>query len=91
LNGRAGWGSYQHVGIGITAAGSNTYAAVLFYDFLLSRAGMEVIRERRRIPTRPDVTVPYLRPYRLLPFDSDVVASFDRHISLFRDTFKPGL
>jgi hypothetical protein len=52
---------------------------------------MEVIRERRRIPTRPDVTVAYLKPYRLLPFDSDVVASFDRYISLFRDIFKPGL
>jgi len=81
----------NNVGVGITAAGSNIYAAALFYDFLLSRAGMEVIRERRRIPTRPDVTVPYLKPYRLLPFDSDVVANFDRYIALFRDIFKPGL
>jgi iron(III) transport system substrate-binding protein len=81
----------NNVGAGITATGSNTHAAVLFYDFLLSRAGMEIIRDRRRIPTRPDVTVPYLKPYRLLPFDSEVVASFDRQISLFRDIFKPGL
>ena len=81
----------NNVGAGITATGSNTHAAVLFYDFLLSRAGMEIIRDRRRIPTRPDVTVPYLKPYRLLPFDSEVVATFDRQISLFRDIFKPGL
>ena len=57
----------------------------------LDHRRMEIIRDRRRIPTRPDVTVPYLKPYRLLPFDSEVVASFDRQISLFRDIFKPGL
>ena len=81
----------NNVGVGICAAGDNVHAAVLFYDFLLSRAGMEIIKERHRIPTRPDVTVPYLKPYRLLPFDSQVVEGFDRYVKLFRDTFKPGL
>lgn len=79
----------NNVGVGIANAGSNVHASVLFYDFLLSRAGMETIKERRRIPTRPDVTVPYLKPYRLLPFDSQATESFDRSVSLFRDLFKP--
>ncbi|MGE5819712.1 MAG: ABC transporter substrate-binding protein [Deltaproteobacteria bacterium] len=79
----------NNVGVGIANAGSNVHASVLFYDFLLSRAGMETIKERRRIPTRPDVTVPYLKPYRLLPFDSQATESFDRSVSFFRDTFKP--
>ena len=79
----------NNVGVGIAAAGSNVHASVLFYDFLLSRSGMETIKERRRIPTRPDVTVPYLKPYRLLPFDSQATESFDRSVSLFREIFKP--
>jgi len=79
----------NNVGVGIVAAGSNIHAAALFYDFLLSRAGMETIKERRRIPTRPDVTVPYLKPYRLLPFDSQATESFNRSVSLFREIFKP--
>jgi len=81
----------NNVGVGITAAGSNTYAAARFCDFLLSRAGMEIIRGGRRIPTRPDVTFSYLKSYRLRPFDSEAVASFDRQISVFRDIFEPGL
>jgi len=80
---------FNKVGVGIAATGSNTHAAVLFYDFILSRTGMEIIKERRRIPTRPDVTVPYLKPYKLLPFDSQAVESFDRYVSQFRDIFKP--
>lgn len=79
----------NNVGVGITAAGKNVYAAALFYDFLLSRAGMETIRERRRIPTRPDVSVPYLKPYRLLPFNSQAAEHFDRSVTLFREIFKP--
>lgn len=78
------------VGIAITSTGSNIHAAALFYDFVLSRTGMETIRERHRVPTRPDVTVPYLKPYRLLPFDSQAMDDFDKYISLFRDIFKPG-
>ncbi len=80
---------FNKVGVGIAAAGSNPHASVLFYDFILSRAGMEIIRERRRIPTRPDVTVPYLKPYKLLPFDSQAVESFDRYVAKFQDIFKP--
>ena len=78
------------VGVAITSGGTNTHASALFYDFILSRAGMEIIRDRRRVPTRPDVTVPYLKPYRLLPFDSQVMDDFDRYVALFRDIFKPG-
>jgi iron(III) transport system substrate-binding protein len=80
---------FNKVGLGIATAGSNLHASVLFYDFVLSRAGMEIIKERRRIPTRPDVTVPYLKSYKLLPFDSQALESFDRYVAQFRDIFKP--
>jgi iron(III) transport system substrate-binding protein len=78
------------VGIGVTSAGANTHAAVLYYDFLLSRTGMEIMKARNRIPTRPDVTVPYLKPYKLLPFDAQVVEHFDRYVTRFKDLLKPG-
>ena len=77
------------VGAAITSTGANVYSSALFYDFLLSRAGMETIRASRRIPTRPDVTAPYLKPYKLLPFDPQVMDEFDKYVALFRDTFKP--
>jgi iron(III) transport system substrate-binding protein len=80
----------NNVGVAIANAGSNVHASVLFYDFILSRAGMEIIKERRRVPTRPDVTVPYLKPFKLLPFDSSG-ENFDRSVTLFREIFKPGL
>jgi hypothetical protein len=65
------------------------YTSALFYDFLLSRSGMETIRASRRIPTRPDVTATYLKPYNLLPFEQSVMDDFDKYVTLFRDTFKP--
>jgi iron(III) transport system substrate-binding protein len=77
------------VGAGITSTGNSVYTSALFYDFLLSRAGMETIRASRRIPTRPDVTAPYLKPYKLLPFEQQVMDDFDKYVTLFRDTFKP--
>ena len=79
----------NNVGISVTTAGVNTHAAVLYYDFLLSRTGMEIMKSRNRIPTRPDVTVPYLKPYKLLPFDAQVVEHFDRYVAQFKDLLKP--
>jgi iron(III) transport system substrate-binding protein len=78
------------VAAGITSTGANIYTSALFYDFLLSRPGMETIRASRRIPTRPDVTAPYLKPYKLLPFEQSVMDEFDKYVALFRDIFKPG-
>jgi iron(III) transport system substrate-binding protein len=77
------------VGAAITSTGANVHTSALFYDFLLSRGGMETIRASRRIPTRPDVTAPYLKPYKLLPFDPQVMDEFDKYVALFRETFKP--
>jgi iron(III) transport system substrate-binding protein len=77
------------VAAAITSTGANVYTAALFYDFLLSRTGMETIRASRRIPTRPDVTATYLKPYKLLPFDQSVMDDFDKYVALFRETFKP--
>lgn len=77
------------VGVAITSTGANAYSSALFYEFLLSRAGMETIRSSRRIPTRPDVTAPYLKPYKLLPFEQSVMEEFDKYVTLFRETFKP--
>lgn len=78
------------VAAAITTTGANIYTSALFYDFLLSRPGMETIRASRRIPTRPDVTAPYLKPYKLLPFEQSVMDEFDKYVALFRDIFKPG-
>ena len=50
---------------------------------------METIGASRRIPTRPDVTATYLKPYKLLPFEQSVMDDFDKYVTLFRDTFKP--
>ena len=77
------------VAAAITSTGANIYTSALFYDFLLSRPGMETIRASRRIPTRPDVMAPYLKPYKLLPFEQQVMDDFDKYVALFRDTFKP--
>jgi iron(III) transport system substrate-binding protein len=77
------------VAAAITNTGANIYSSALFYDFLLSRPGMETIRASRRIPTRPDVTAPYLKSYKLLPFDQQVMDDFDKYVTLFRETFKP--
>jgi iron(III) transport system substrate-binding protein len=77
------------VAAAVTSTGANIYTAALFYDFLLSRPGMETIRASRRIPTRPDVTAPYLKPYKLLPFEQSVMDDFDKYVALFRETFKP--
>lgn len=78
------------VAAGITSTGANVYTAALFYDFLLSRQGMETIRASRRIPTRPDVTAPYLKPYKLLPFEQQVMDDFEKYVTMFRETFRPG-
>jgi iron(III) transport system substrate-binding protein len=77
------------VAAAVSSTGNSVYTAALFYDFLLSRPGMETIRASRRIPTRPDVTAPYLKPYRLLPFDQQVMDEFDKYVALFRETFRP--
>jgi iron(III) transport system substrate-binding protein len=77
------------VGIAVTSTGTSMHTAALFYDFALSRPGMETIRASRRIPTRPDVTAPYLKPYKLLPFDQQVMDDFDKHVATFREVFKP--
>ena len=50
---------------------------------------METIRASRRIPTRPDVTGTFLKPYKLLPFEQSVMDDFDKYVTLFRDIFKP--
>jgi iron(III) transport system substrate-binding protein len=78
------------VAAAITSTGANIYTSALFYDFLLSRPGMETIRASRRIPTRPDVTAPYLKPYKLLPFEQQVMDDFDNYVAMFRKTFEPG-
>jgi iron(III) transport system substrate-binding protein len=78
------------IGIAMTGAGSHPHAAALFYDFILSRAGMESIKRRHRVPARPDVTVPYLRPYQLLAFDGQAMDEFTAYVALFREIFKPG-
>lgn len=78
------------VGAALTSTGNSPHTSALFYDFLLSRTGMETIRASRRIPTRPDVTAPYLKPYKQIPFEPQVFDEFDKHVATFREVFKPG-
>ncbi|MGH7873147.1 MAG: ABC transporter substrate-binding protein [Candidatus Binatia bacterium] len=77
------------VAAAVSSTGSSVYTAALFYDFLLSRQGMETIRASRRIPTRPDVTAPYLKPYKLLPFEQQSMDDFEKYVATFREVFKP--
>jgi hypothetical protein len=44
----------------------------------------------RGIPTRPDVTALYLKPYKLLPFEQQVMDDFKKYVTMFRETFRPG-
>ena len=80
---------------GITARAPNPNAAKLFLDFMISRAGQEVFRERDYIPTHPDVPAkrPELKPetggYKAVVYSPEEVdASAKRWAEIFRDIFR---
>ena len=44
--------------IGVVARAANPYAALLFADFMLSREGQELLKERNRVPANQSVETP---------------------------------
>ena len=44
--------------IGVVARAANPYAALLFADFMLSREGQELLKERNRVPSNQSVETP---------------------------------
>ena len=76
--------------VGLSSKAPNPNAGKLFIDFLLSKAGQEVLRAQKRIPDRVD-TAPELP--RLIEGIKPVFGSpemygdFNRYIKLFQETF----
>jgi ABC-type Fe3+ transport system substrate-binding protein len=80
---------------GITDKAAHPNAARLFLDFMISRAGQEVFRERDYIPMHPDVPAknPELKPetggYKAVVFGPEEVdANAKRWADIFRDIFR---
>jgi ABC-type Fe3+ transport system substrate-binding protein len=80
---------------GMTARAPNPNAARLFLDFMVSRAGQEVFRERDYIPMHPDVPAkrPELKPetggYKAVVYSPEEVdANHKRWADIFRDIFR---
>ena len=76
--------------VGLSSKAPNPNAGKLFIDFLLSKAGQEVLRAQKRIPDRVD-TAPELP--RLIEGIKPVFGSpemygdYNRYIKLFQETF----
>jgi iron(III) transport system substrate-binding protein len=77
---------------GITAKAPHPNAARLFLDFMISRAGQEVFRERDYIPMHPDVAAknPQLKPetggYKAVIYSPEEVdANAKRWATIFQD------
>jgi iron(III) transport system substrate-binding protein len=80
---------------GMTAKAAHPNAARLFLDFMISRAGQEVFRERDYIPMHPDVAAknPQLKPetggYKAVVYSPEEVdANAKRWATLFQDIFR---
>jgi hypothetical protein len=73
----------------VTSTGNGVYFGALLRFLAVPHRHAETIRASRRVPTRPDVTAPYLKPYKLLPFEPQAIDDFDKYVALFRDSFKP--
>jgi ABC-type Fe3+ transport system substrate-binding protein len=80
---------------GITAKAAHPNAARLFLDFMISRAGQEVFRERDYIPVHPDVGAknPKLKPetggYKAVVYSPEEVdANAKRWATIFQDIFR---
>ena len=80
---------------GITAKAPHPNAARLFLDFMISRAGQEVFRDRDYIPMHPDVSAksPELKPetggYKAVVYSPEEVdANARRWAAIFQDIFR---
>jgi ABC-type Fe3+ transport system substrate-binding protein len=80
---------------GITAKAPHPNAARLFLDFMISRAGQEVFRDRDYIPVHPEVSAknPELKPetggYKAVVYSPEEVdANAKRWATIFQDIFR---
>jgi ABC-type Fe3+ transport system substrate-binding protein len=80
---------------GITAKAPHPNAARLFIDFMISRAGQDVFRDRDYIPTHPDVSAknPGLKPetggYKAVVYSPEEVdANAKRWATIFQEIFR---
>ncbi|MGH7836176.1 MAG: ABC transporter substrate-binding protein [Candidatus Binatia bacterium] len=76
--------------MGLSAQAPRPNAGKLFIDFVLSKAGQEIIRAQRRVPDRVDVLPdpPKLAQGFTAVFTPDeVYADFDRYVKLFQEIF----
>jgi ABC-type Fe3+ transport system substrate-binding protein len=80
---------------GITAKAPHPNAARLFLDFMISRAGQDVFRDRDYIPMHPAVSAknPELKPetggYKAVVYSPEEVdASAKRWATIFQETFR---
>jgi iron(III) transport system substrate-binding protein len=76
--------------MGLSAKAPRPSAGKLFIDFVLSKAGQEIIRAQRRVPDRTEVLPdpPKLAQGFTADFTPDEVnADFDRYDKLFQDIF----
>lgn len=80
---------------GITTKAAHPNAARLFLDFMISRAGQDVFRDRDYIPMHPDVSAksPELKPetggYKAIVYSPEEVdANAKRWATMFQDIFR---
>ncbi len=80
---------------GITAKAPHPNAARLFLDFMISRAGQDVFRDRDYIPMHPDVPakVPELKPetggYKAIVYSPEEVDANTKHwATIFQNIFR---
>jgi ABC-type Fe3+ transport system substrate-binding protein len=80
---------------GVTAKAHNPNAARLFLDFMISRAGQDVFRDRDYIPMHPDVSAksPELKPetggYKAIVYSPEEVDTLTkRWATIFQDIFR---
>jgi len=65
----------------ISAQTVRPYSAALFFDFILSKEGTDIIQQIRMVPTRADASTEYLKGYKVMSVNS----YGEREVTLFRD------
>jgi ABC-type Fe3+ transport system substrate-binding protein len=80
---------------GVNAKAPHPNAARLFIDFMISRAGQEVFRERDYVPVHPEVgpKIPQLKPetggYKVVVYTPEEIdANSKRWSTIFQDIFR---
>jgi ABC-type Fe3+ transport system substrate-binding protein len=80
---------------GVNAKAPNPNAARLFIDFMISRAGQEVFRDRDYVPVHPDVgpKIPQLKPetggYKVVVYTPEEIdANSKRWSTIFQEIFR---